>query len=146
MKFSLLKQVFCRSKRMANVRRWILRCGRRPSRASRRGIPRGAAAGRGWHIECSVMATAVLGSQLDIHAGGVDLRFPHHDNEIAQSEAYFQCDSWVNYFLHSGHLTIARVQNVQKSEEFHHDQGRVEGIIVPGRFGWCFSCTRGEAR
>ncbi|OQV12664.1 Cysteine--tRNA ligase, cytoplasmic [Hypsibius exemplaris] len=61
----------------------------------------------GWHIECSVMATAVLGDKLDIHAGGVDLRFPHHDNEIAQSEAYFQCDSWVNYFLHSGHLTIS---------------------------------------
>ncbi|GAU95988.1 hypothetical protein RvY_07499 [Ramazzottius varieornatus] len=61
----------------------------------------------GWHIECSVMATEVLGEKLDIHAGGFDLRFPHHDNEIAQSEAYFECDSWVNYFLHAGHLTIS---------------------------------------
>lgn len=60
----------------------------------------------GWHIECSVMATEVLGNKLDIHAGGIDLRFPHHDNEIAQSEACFESDSWVNYFLHSGHLTI----------------------------------------
>ncbi|CAF0898720.1 unnamed protein product [Adineta steineri] len=61
----------------------------------------------GWHIECSVMASAVLGPQFDIHTGGIDLKFPHHDNEIAQSEAYFDSDSWVNYFLHSGHLTIA---------------------------------------
>lgn len=40
----------------------------------------------GWHIECSAMASAILGSQLDIHTGGVDLKFPHHDNELAQSE------------------------------------------------------------
>jgi len=40
----------------------------------------------GWHIECSVMASAVLGSELDIHTGGVDLKFPHHDNELAQAE------------------------------------------------------------
>lgn len=44
-------------------------------------------AGRpGWHIECSAMASDVLGSDLDIHTGGVDLKFPHHDNELAQSE------------------------------------------------------------
>lgn len=40
----------------------------------------------GWHIECSVMASEILGQQMDIHSGGVDLMFPHHDNEIAQSE------------------------------------------------------------
>ncbi|KAB7494779.1 Cysteine--tRNA ligase, cytoplasmic [Armadillidium nasatum] len=60
----------------------------------------------GWHIECSVMASETLGDSLDIHTGGVDLKFPHHDNEIAQSEAYFGCDQWVNYFLHTGHLHI----------------------------------------
>ncbi|CAF1167383.1 unnamed protein product [Adineta ricciae] len=60
----------------------------------------------GWHIECSVMASAILGPEFDIHTGGIDLKFPHHDNEIAQSEAYFDSDNWVNYFLHSGHLTI----------------------------------------
>ncbi|KAA8573400.1 hypothetical protein EYC84_004986 [Monilinia fructicola] len=43
----------------------------------------------GWHIECSVMASDVLGSKMDIHSGGIDLAFPHHDNELAQSEAYF---------------------------------------------------------
>ncbi|CAG0912817.1 unnamed protein product [Notodromas monacha] len=61
----------------------------------------------GWHIECSVMASEILGSTMDIHAGGVDLKFPHHDNELAQSEAYFGNDSWVQYFLHTGHLTIS---------------------------------------
>ncbi|CAH8855126.1 unnamed protein product [Trichobilharzia szidati] len=61
----------------------------------------------GWHIECSVMASDILGDTLDIHSGGVDLKFPHHDNELAQSEAYFGHSHWVNYFLHSGHLTIS---------------------------------------
>lgn len=65
----------------------------------------------GWHIECSVMASDILGSQMDIHSGGVDLCFPHHDNELAQSEAYYCKDgqehTWVNYFLHMGHLSIS---------------------------------------
>ncbi|XP_020294610.1 cysteine--tRNA ligase, cytoplasmic [Pseudomyrmex gracilis] len=60
----------------------------------------------GWHIECSVMASAICGESLDIHTGGVDLKFPHHDNELAQAEAYFDNSHWVRYFLHSGHLTI----------------------------------------
>jgi cysteinyl-tRNA synthetase len=65
----------------------------------------------GWHIECSVMASDVLGSNMDIHSGGVDLAFPHHDNELAQSEAYYcehgKVHDWVNYFLHMGHLSIS---------------------------------------
>ncbi|KAG6453785.1 hypothetical protein O3G_MSEX008331 [Manduca sexta] len=61
----------------------------------------------GWHIECSAMASDVLGDKLDIHTGGVDLKFPHHDNEIAQSEAHYDEPGWVNYFLHTGHLMIA---------------------------------------
>jgi len=60
----------------------------------------------GWHIECSVMASDVLGSCIDIHTGGVDLKFPHHDNELAQAEAHYGCNQWINYFLHAGHLTI----------------------------------------
>lgn len=60
----------------------------------------------GWHIECSVMASAVLGQTIDIHSGGVDLAFPHHDNEIAQAEAHFDCHQWINYFLHTGHLHV----------------------------------------
>ncbi|RKP36672.1 cysteinyl-tRNA synthetase [Dimargaris cristalligena] len=60
----------------------------------------------GWHIECSVMASEILGANMDIHSGGIDLAFPHHDNELAQSEAYHNCSQWVNYFLHPGHLHI----------------------------------------
>ena len=63
----------------------------------------------GWHIECSAMASAKLGRQMDIHSGGIDLAFPHHDNELAQSEAYWHSsdkEQWVNYFLHMGHLSI----------------------------------------
>lgn len=62
----------------------------------------------GWHIECSVMASHLLGENFDVHSGGCDLKFPHHDNEIAQAEAYYNTGkNWVNYFVHSGHLTIS---------------------------------------
>uniref|UniRef100_W8B8T6 Cysteine--tRNA ligase, cytoplasmic n=1 Tax=Ceratitis capitata TaxID=7213 RepID=W8B8T6_CERCA len=61
----------------------------------------------GWHIECSAMASDIFGSMFDIHTGGVDLKFPHHDNELAQSEAAYNQSEWVKYFLHTGHLTIA---------------------------------------
>lgn len=60
----------------------------------------------GWHIECSAMASDILPGELDIHCGGIDLMFPHHDNEIAQSEAYYGCKQWVHFFLHAGHLEI----------------------------------------
>ena len=60
----------------------------------------------GWHIECSVMCSSVFGQSLDIHSGGIDLRFPHHDNEIAQTEAHDNSKQWINYFLHTGHLQI----------------------------------------
>lgn len=66
----------------------------------------------GWHIECSAMASDKLGSEIDIHSGGIDLAFPHHDNELAQSEAYWlekgqsHSHQWVNYFMHMGHLSI----------------------------------------
>ncbi|HTB15529.1 MAG TPA: cysteine--tRNA ligase [Bryobacteraceae bacterium] len=59
----------------------------------------------GWHIECSVMAMKYLGETLDIHTGGVDLTFPHHENEIAQSEA-LTGKPFVRYWLHSEHLSI----------------------------------------
>jgi cysteinyl-tRNA synthetase len=59
----------------------------------------------GWHLECSVMSTKYLGIPIDIHAGGVDLIFPHHENEIAQSEAFFG-KPFVRYWLHSAHLQI----------------------------------------
>eukprot|EP00366_Plasmodium_knowlesi_P001296 XP_002258793.1 cysteine--trna ligase, putative [Plasmodium knowlesi strain H] len=72
----------------------------------------------GWHIECSTMASNILGSVLDIHSGGVDLRFPHHDNELAQSEAFFDASQWVNYFLHSGHLHIEGLKMSKSLKNF----------------------------
>lgn len=57
----------------------------------------------GWHIECSGIASEILGEYLDIHCGGVDNIFPHHTNEIAQSEAYFG-HKWCNYWCHGAHL------------------------------------------
>ncbi|MCX8195488.1 MAG: cysteine--tRNA ligase [Acidilobaceae archaeon] len=61
----------------------------------------------GWHIECSVMSSKYLGSRIDIHGGGVDLVFPHHENERAQSEAYFGSRPWVRYWMHVSYLTIS---------------------------------------
>lgn len=60
----------------------------------------------GWHIECSTMINETLGEQIDIHAGGRDLIFPHHENEIAQSEAYCHCSPFVRYWAHVGLLNI----------------------------------------
>lgn len=59
----------------------------------------------GWHIECSVMATKYLGETIDIHAGGQDLTFPHHENEIAQSEG-LSGKPFANYWIHNGYINV----------------------------------------
>ncbi|MGE5380982.1 MAG: cysteine--tRNA ligase [Methylocystaceae bacterium] len=59
----------------------------------------------GWHIECSVMSTKYLGQTLDIHGGGFDLIFPHHENEVAQAEA-LSGQPFVNYWMHNGFITV----------------------------------------
>ena len=66
----------------------------------------------GWHIECSVMSSALLGNHFDIHGGGQDLQFPHHENEIAQSEGANQ-SKFVNYWMHNG---FVRVDNEKMSK------------------------------
>jgi cysteinyl-tRNA synthetase len=66
----------------------------------------------GWHIECSAMACELLGRQFDIHGGGADLQFPHHENEIAQSEGANQ-NTFVNYWMHNG---FVRVDNEKMSK------------------------------
>jgi cysteinyl-tRNA synthetase len=60
----------------------------------------------GWHIECSAMATRYLGPTIDIHGGGSDLIFPHHENEIAQSEAACSCGPFASLWLHNGHVQM----------------------------------------
>jgi cysteinyl-tRNA synthetase len=59
----------------------------------------------GWHIECSAMGSELLGKHFDIHGGGADLQFPHHENEIAQSEGAHQCQ-FVNYWMHNGFVNV----------------------------------------
>jgi cysteinyl-tRNA synthetase len=61
----------------------------------------------GWHIECSAMCSKLFGGELDVHVGGIDLLFPHHCNEVAQSQAFYtsegqQTPQWPNYFAHVG--------------------------------------------
>jgi cysteinyl-tRNA synthetase len=68
----------------------------------------------GWHIECSAMAIRYLGETLDLHAGGADLLFPHHENEIAQAEAA-TCVTFARCWLHSGQLTDATGAKMSKS-------------------------------
>ncbi|MEW5303562.1 MAG: hypothetical protein WDW36_006242 [Sanguina aurantia] len=77
----------------------------------------------GWHIECSAMASSILGPKIDIHSGGEDLKFPHHDNELAQAEAFYHnheggCQQWVNYFLHAGHLSIEGLKMSKSLKNF----------------------------
>ncbi|HZW25265.1 MAG TPA: cysteine--tRNA ligase [Gallionella sp.] len=72
----------------------------------------------GWHIECSAMGSELLGKHFDIHGGGADLQFPHHENEIAQSEGAQMCDGgsrgqYVNYWMHNGFI---RVDNEKMSK------------------------------
>ncbi len=67
----------------------------------------------GWHIECSVMAKTILGETIDIHSGGEDLQFPHHENEIAQSETLNE-KPFANYWLHNGMITVDN-QKMSKS-------------------------------
>ncbi|MBA3687173.1 MAG: cysteine--tRNA ligase, partial [Planctomycetes bacterium] len=89
-------------------------------------------AGRpGWHIECSVMSTALLGENFDIHAGGDDLKFPHHENEIAQAEAHSGC--YANCWMHNGLLQyegtkIGKSDPRMKDPEFRK-QFRLDWIL-----------------
>ena len=71
----------------------------------------------GWHIECSVMSKKYLGTSIDIHAGGEDLVFPHHENEIAQSEAY-SGEPFANYWMHNAFLNIDRVKMSKSAGNF----------------------------
>lgn len=71
----------------------------------------------GWHIECSAMSKKYLGEQIDIHAGGQDLAFPHHENEIAQSEAH-NGKPYVSYWMHNGYITIDKEKMAKSKGNF----------------------------
>lgn len=74
------------------------------------GGPNGGKGRPGWHIECSVMSAAHLGAHFDIHGGGQDLQFPHHENEIAQSEATHNCQM-ANYWMHNGFVRVINAKD-----------------------------------
>ncbi len=74
----------------------------------------------GWHIECSTMSLEHLGMGFDIHGGGQDLIFPHHENEIAQSEAFTGESPFVRYWVHNGFVNINGREDVQVAGEHHH--------------------------
>ncbi|KAK4031792.1 tRNA synthetases class I (C) catalytic domain-containing protein [Parachaetomium inaequale] len=105
----------------------------------------------GWHIECSAMASEVIGKTIDMHSGGVDLRFPHHDNELAQSEAYWSTPGcpvqWTNYFVHMGQLRIrglkmskslknyTTIRDVLSQNEWSARSLRICFLLVPWQDG-----------
>lgn len=96
----------------------------------------------GWHIECSVMIHETLGDHIDIHGGGLDLKFPHHENEIAQSEAYTG-GSFANVWMHSGLLNI----NGQKmSKSLNNFVRLVDGLETYGTATLRFAIARSHYR
>jgi len=73
----------------------------------------------GWHIECSVMVRSILGGHIDIHAGGMDLMFPHHENERAQSEVLSEDEPYVKYWVHIAFLVINNSKMSKSLGNFH---------------------------
>ena len=97
-----------RGRALQAATRWTSSCGSRRSPASRPGRRPGASTpGRpGWHIECSAMAGALSATTFDIHGGGIDLIFPHHENEIAQSRCAHGTPVMANVWIHNGFLQV----------------------------------------
>jgi cysteinyl-tRNA synthetase len=84
----------------------------------------------GWHIECSTMAMAIFGDQVDIHGGGSDLIFPHHENEIAQSESYSGVSPFARYWVHTGMLSLSN-DKMAHSGAFVTIRSVLDGDKVP---------------
>ena len=103
---------------------WISCCGSRRSPASRAGRhpPASQTPGRpGWHIECSAMSWKHLGETFDIHGGGIDLVFPHHENEIAQSRCAFHTPRDGEVWMHNGFLQVEGEKMSKIARQFRHD-------------------------
>jgi cysteinyl-tRNA synthetase len=87
----------------------------------------------GWHLECSAMSKKFLGNEFDIHAGGIDLIFPHHENEIAQSRCANDTKVFANYWLHNAFITMSNEKmaksqgNILKIKDF---RGKVSGQVL----------------
>ncbi len=113
-----VEEDFARKRHPADFTLW------KPSDASQPAWPTGRAAwpsGRpGWHIECSAMSATLLGDHFDVHGGAIDNLFPHHENEVAQSEPLFGAP-WVRYWLHPEHLDL-------RGEKMSKSLGNVIGV------------------
>ncbi|MBQ3034115.1 MAG: cysteine--tRNA ligase [Deferribacterales bacterium] len=94
----------------------------------------------GWHIECSVMSEAILGSNIDIHGGGQDLIFPHHENEIAQSESV-SCSTFANYWVHNGFVNINKEKMSKSLNNFFTIREVLEKITDPETLRFLFLTT-----
>ena len=82
----------------------------------------------GWHIECSAMSAAYLGDVFDIHGGGIDLIFPHHENEIAQSRCAHGTSVMANYWMHNGFLQVEGEKMSKSPRQLRHDQRLAGGL------------------
>ena len=112
-------------------------------------------AGRpGWHLECSVMVTSLLGDTVDIHVGGEDLIFPHHENEIAQSEAASGCP-FARFWMHVKHLkvddrkmskSLGNFHTVRELVEEGHDPAAIRWVLLSAHYRSELNFTRGRTR
>ncbi len=94
----------------------------------------------GWHIECSVMSESILGANIDIHGGGQDLIFPHHENEIAQSES-ITCSCFANYWVHNGFVNINKEKMSKSLNNFFTIRDVLEKITDPETLRFLFLTT-----
>ena len=85
----------------------------------------------GWHIECSAMSSKYLGEQFDIHTGGIDLIFPHHENEIAQSEGAFGKKPWVKYWIHNEWILVDGEKMSKSKGNFYKLKDLIEKSYSP---------------
>ena len=88
----------------------------------------------GWHIECSAMCHSIFGNHLDLHTGGVDLKFPHHCNEIAQCEAAMEVPHWPSHFAHTGHLYIKGLKMSKSLKNFITVRELLQSGVTPDQF------------
>ncbi len=126
--------------RTKNIR-WILPSGNPPNPASLSGNSPWGKGRPGWHIECSAMNLSHLGEQIDIHGGGNDLVFPHHENEIAQTES-FTGKPFARYWMHNGMLQLQgekmskSLGNLVTIDDFlsRHDADALRMMVLNGSY------------
>lgn len=95
----------------------------------------------GWHIECSAMSKKYLGSTFDIHSGGIDLKFPHHEDEIAQSIIGYKCQKPVNFWMHNEHVLVEGKKMAKSLKNFYTLDDLIKKNINPLSYRYLFLNT-----